>query len=99
MLLFTECSTVTVECCILYPCCVGVFGMFERLCKEEGSYPVSAITEWRDMGMYEVPLSMSLLDFGIWTMLANFHICGIMLVLRICLGVVDDDKSRSCSGP
>ena len=37
MLLFTECSAVTVECCILYPCCVGVFGMFERLCKEEGS--------------------------------------------------------------
>ena len=21
-------SAVTVECCILYPCCVGVFGMF-----------------------------------------------------------------------
>ena len=39
--------------------------MFERLCKEEGSYLVSAITEWRDMGMYEVPLSMSLLGFGI----------------------------------
>ena len=74
MLLFTECSAVTVECCILYLCCVGVFGMFERLCKEEGSYPVSAITEWRDMGMYEVPLSMSLLGFRIWTMVANFHI-------------------------
>ena len=26
--LFTVCSTVTVECCVLYPCCVGVFGMF-----------------------------------------------------------------------
>ena len=26
--LFNLCSTVTVECCILYPCCVGVFGMF-----------------------------------------------------------------------
>ena len=21
-------SSVTVECCVLYPCCVGVFGMF-----------------------------------------------------------------------
>ena len=21
-------SAVTVECCILYPCCMGVFGMF-----------------------------------------------------------------------
>ena len=25
--LFTVCSTVTVACCVLYPCCVGVFGM------------------------------------------------------------------------
>ena len=52
------------------------------LCKEEGSSPVSAITERRDMGLYEVPLSMYLLGFGMGTMLANFHICGIMLVLR-----------------
>ena len=26
--LFTVCSAVTVECCVLYPCCMGVFGMF-----------------------------------------------------------------------
>ena len=26
--LFTVCSAITVECCVLYPCCVGVFGMF-----------------------------------------------------------------------
>ena len=52
------------------------------LCKEECSSPVSAITEMRDMGLYEVPLSMSLLGFGMGTMLANFYMCGIMLVLR-----------------
>ena len=44
------------------------------LCKEEGSSPVSAITERRDIGLYEVPLFVSLLGFGIWTMLANFHV-------------------------
>ena len=33
------------------------------------------------MGLYEVPLSMSLLRFGMRTMLANFHMCGIILVL------------------
>ena len=44
------------------------------LCKEEGSSPVSAITERRDMGLYEVPLSVSLLGFWIGTMLANFHV-------------------------
>ena len=43
---------------------------------------IFAITERRDIGLYEVPLSVSLLGFGMGTMLANFHMCGIMLVLR-----------------
>ena len=30
-----------------------------------------------------MPLSMSLLAFGIGAILANFHMCGIMLVLRL----------------
>ena len=34
-----------------------------------------------DLGLYEVPLSMSLLGFGMGTMLANSHMCGIMLGL------------------
>ena len=25
--LCSVCNAVTVECCILYPCCMGVFGM------------------------------------------------------------------------
>ena len=33
------------------------------------------------MGLYEVHLSMSLLGFGMGTMLANFHMCGIMLLV------------------
>ena len=24
--LFSECSAVTIGCCVLYPCCTGVFG-------------------------------------------------------------------------
>ena len=63
--------------CVAWACLVCLL-----LCKKECSSPVSAITERRDMGLYEVPLSMSLLGFGIGTMLANFHMCGIMLVLR-----------------
>ena len=27
-MLFSVCSAVTVECCVLYPCCMGVFDMF-----------------------------------------------------------------------
>ena len=34
------------------------------------------------MGLYDVSLPMSLLGFGMGTMLANFYMCGIMLVLR-----------------
>ena len=33
------------------------------------------------MVLYEVLLSMSLSDFGMRSMLANFHMCGIMLLL------------------
>ena len=29
--LFTVCSAVTLECCVVYPSCVGVFGMFAVL--------------------------------------------------------------------
>ena len=43
---------------------------------------VFAINERRGIYMYEMPLSISLLGFGMGTMLANFHMCGIMLVLR-----------------
>ena len=32
------------------------------------------------MGLYEVPLFMSLLGFGMETMLANFNMCGSMLL-------------------
>ena len=53
-----------------------------QLCKEEGSSPVSSITERRDMALYEVSLSISLLCFEMETMLPNFHMCGIRLVLR-----------------
>ena len=67
------------------------------LCKEEGSSPVSAITERRDMGLYEVPLSVSLLGFGIGTMLANFHVCGIMFLLRAVLNILV--RNASPRGP
>ena len=38
--LFNVCSAITGECCVFYPCCMGMFGMF-LLCKEEGSSTVS----------------------------------------------------------
>ena len=66
-----------------------VFSVCLLLCKEEGSSPVSAITERWDMGLYEVPLPVSLLGFGIvWTMLSNFHVWGILLLFRVVLNIL-----------
>ena len=63
------------------------------LCKEESSSPVSAITERRDMALYEVPLSMSLYGFGMGTMLASFHMCGLMLMLRAVFNMLVSNAS------
>ena len=40
------------------------------------------------MGLYEVTLSMSLLGFGMGTMLANLHTCGVMLLLRAVFNIL-----------
>ena len=56
--LFSVCSAVTEECCILYPCCIGVFGMFAVMYGRRLFSSDFEITEMRDMGLYEVPLSV-----------------------------------------
>ena len=48
---------------------------------------VFAITEMMDLGLYVMPLSMSVLSFGMGTMLPNFYMC-IMLVLRAVVNMV-----------
>ena len=58
-----------------------------QLCKEEGSSPVSLQLLRRDMGLYEMPLPVSLLGFGMGTMFANFHMCGIVFFLRAVLNI------------
>ena len=49
------------------------------------------------MGLYEVPLSMSLLGFGMRTMLANFHVCGIKLAIRAVFNILM--RNASPRGP
>ena len=68
------------------------------LCKEECSSPVSAIAESMDMGLYEVPLSMYMLDFCMGTILANFHMCGIMLVSIAVFNMLVRNSSRVQEG-
>ena len=63
-------SAVLVEWLLLKPCCVEMCGMLFVM---YGSFPVFfAITERSEMGLYDVPMFMSLLDFGI--MFAIFHV-------------------------
>ena len=40
-----------------------------------------------------MPFSMSLLGFGMWTMLANFHVGGIMFLLRAVLNILARNAS------
>ena len=82
MLCFTRFALVCLVCLLL--------------CKEESSSPVSAITERRDMGLYEVPFSMSLLGFGMGIMLAYFHMCGTMLVLRAVFNMLVCPRGHMC---
>ena len=47
--------------------------------------------------LYELTLSMSLLGFGMGTMLVNFHMCGNMLVLRAVFNLLV--RNTSSIGP
>ena len=79
------CSAVFVECLVLNPCCVVMFGMFCVMYGRITFSSVFAITDRRDIGLYDVPMLMSLLGLGIGMMLANFLTCGILLSLGAAL--------------
>ena len=49
------------------------------------------------MGLYVVSLSISLLGFEMGIMLDNFHMCGIMLLLRAVLNMLV--RNASPRGP
>ena len=49
---------------------------------------IFAIIEKSDMELHYEPLFMYLLGFGTETMFANFHMCGIMLLLRAVLNML-----------
>ena len=53
--LFSVYSAVTIECCVLYPCCMGVFGMVTVMYGRMLFFSVFAITERRDMCLLRYP--------------------------------------------
>ena len=60
MVLFNVCSSVIVDCCVLYPCCVSVFGMFAVMYGRRRFSSVYAITERRDMGVVGMGIFLGL---------------------------------------
>ena len=54
-MLFNVCIAVTIECCVLYQCCMSVSGMFAVIQGRNPFSSVFAITKKREMGLYELP--------------------------------------------
>ena len=55
------------------PCFVVMFGIFCVMYGRITFSSVFAITDRRDIGLYDVPMLMFLLGLGIGMMLASFH--------------------------
>ena len=63
MVLFMLCSAVLLEWLVLKPCCVEMCGMLFVMYGSSVFSCVFAITERSDMGLYDVPMFMSLFGF------------------------------------
>ena len=75
MVLFMLCSAVLVEWLLLKPCCVEMCEMVFVMYGSSSVFSsVFAITERSEMGLYDVPLFMSLFGFGIGMMFDSFHV-------------------------
>ena len=74
IVLFMLCSAVIVEWLLLKPCCVEMCWMLFVMYGSSVFSSVFAITERSEMGLYNVPMFMSLFGFGIGMMFASFHV-------------------------
>ena len=74
MVLFMLCSPVLVEWLHLKPCCVEMCGMLFVMYGSSVFSSAFAITERSEMGLYDVPMFMSLFGFGIGMMFASLHV-------------------------
>ena len=74
MVLFMLFSAMLVEWLLLMPCCVEMCGMLFVMYGNIVFSSVLAITERSEMGMYDVPMFISLFGLGIGMMFASFHV-------------------------
>ena len=73
IVLFMLCSAVLVEWLPLKSCCVEMCGMLFVMYVSSVFSNVFAITDRSEIGLYDVPMFMSLFGFGIGMMFASFH--------------------------
>ena len=74
MVLFMLFNTVLVEWLLLKPYCVEMCGMLFVMYGSSSFSSVFAITERSELGLYDVPMFMSLFGFGIGMIFASFHV-------------------------
>ena len=74
MVMFMLCSPVLIEWLLLKPCCVVICGMLFVMYGSSVFSSVFVITEKSEMGLYDVPMFMTLFGFGIRMMFASFYV-------------------------
>ena len=85
IVLFMWCSAVVVDLCRLNPCwCSGSVMLFV-ICGSMIFSSVLPIGESSAMGLYEVPIEVSLFGLGMGMTLACFQVLGMMFVLSVVL--------------
>ena len=72
MVLLMLCSAVLIEWLLMKLCCMEMCGMLFVMYGSSVFSSIFAITERSEMGLYDVPMFMSL--FGIGIMFASFHV-------------------------
>ena len=81
MMLLMWCSAVIVDLCCLNPCWCSGSEMFPVMCGRMIFSSVLAMGESNAMGLYDVPIELSLFGFGIGITFACFQMLGIVFVL------------------
>ena len=68
------CCVLLVDRFLLKPCCVDICGKMFVIYGSSVFSSVFAITERSEIGLYDVPMFMSLLGFRIGMMFDSFHV-------------------------
>ena len=74
MVVFMLCSAVLLEWLLLKPCYVEVCEILMVMYGNSVFSSIFAIAETGEMGLHNVPMFMSFLDFRVDMMFASFHI-------------------------